>query len=396
MFGFIAGIPRRLKHLFSKFKPFFTKPQYENFCRTELGLMVAGKSEHNIKSINQQFIDRKDQSSLNRFMTDSKWSINDIASQAKNLLLSESKLNSSFEYKIIDDTVCRKYSQLTQMVCYNHSSVLGTVLSHNYVTSLYVNNAVAVPDGLKLYGNQEKCLEKGIEFKTRLQLAQEMIREHTPRAKSTIWLWDSWYTCSDMASECKSHGYNWIGEIKSNRVVFYKEKRFRLDELFNWLCSEGAFFDVLVNGALYLAAKVEVFMPKVGKVSVVMNVKAGTGDVHFLCTDLVGCSVEVIVGHGLERHRIEDFYKGAKALGFGEYRFRASEAALIHAHLVVLAYTLLDVLRRRLLRYSILKSLLSFEATVDWIRRKAMHLFIHKLRNTNLSTRSLLRLINTN
>ena len=110
----------------------------------------------------------------------------------------------------------------------------------------------------------------------------------------------------------------------------------------------------------------------------------------------MGCSVEVILGHALERHRIDDFYKGAKALGFGEYRFRASEAALIHAHLVVLAYTLLDVLRRRLLRYSILKSLLSFEATVDWIRRKAMHLFIHKLRNANQSARSLLRLINTN
>jgi hypothetical protein len=127
-----------------------------------------------------------------------------------------------------------------------------------------------------------------------------------------------------------------------------------------------------------------------------MNVKANTKDIHFLCTDMVDCSVEVILGHALERHRIEDFYKEAKALGFGEYRFRASEAALIHAHLVVLTHTLLDVLRRRLLRYSILKSLLSFEATVDWIRRKAMHLFIHKLRNANLSTRSLLRLINTN
>jgi hypothetical protein len=29
-----------------------------------------------------------------------------------------------------------------------------------------------------------------------------------------------------MVSERKSHGYNYIGEIKSNRVVFYKEKRF--------------------------------------------------------------------------------------------------------------------------------------------------------------------------
>ena len=156
MFGFIAGVPRRIKNLFSKFKKFFSKPQYKNFCRTELGLMVAGGGEHDVKSVNELFIDRKDQSSLNRFITDPKWDVKAVANQAKTLLLSEAKVDRLFEYKIIDDTVCRKYSPSTQMVCYNHSSTMGTVLSHDYVTSLYVNNSLAVPDGLKLYGNQKK------------------------------------------------------------------------------------------------------------------------------------------------------------------------------------------------------------------------------------------------
>jgi len=53
MFGFIGGIPNRLKHVFSKFRRFFTKPQYENFCRTELDLITASKKEHDIKSINE-------------------------------------------------------------------------------------------------------------------------------------------------------------------------------------------------------------------------------------------------------------------------------------------------------------------------------------------------------
>ncbi len=150
-----------------------------------------------------------------------------------------------------------------------------------------------------------------------------------------------------------------------------------------------------MNGEVYAASRAEVFMPKVGKVSIVMNAKAGTKDVHFLCADLTDFSLYEIVAHALERHRIEDFYKEAKALGLGEYRFRESEAALIHAHLVSLACTLLDVLRRRLVRYSIMRRLLSFEATVEWLRRKAMHFFMHKLRNTNLSTRSLLKLIDT-
>ena len=110
MFGFIAGVPRRIKNIFSKFKKSFSKPQYENFCRTALGLMVAGGGEHDVKSINELFIDRKDQSSLNRFITNSKWDIKTVANQAKKMLLSEANIDNSFEYKIIDDTVCRKYS----------------------------------------------------------------------------------------------------------------------------------------------------------------------------------------------------------------------------------------------------------------------------------------------
>ena len=231
MFGFIAGVPRRIKNLFSKFKKHFTKPQFENFCRTELGLMVAGNGEHDVKSVNELFIDRKDQSSLNRFITESKWNVAAVVKEGRDLLLSEATLDSSVEYKVIDDTVCRKYSSRTEMVCYNHSSTMGTVLSHDYVTSLYVNNDVAVSDGLKLYGNEGKCKEKGVEFKTRVQLACELIRDHVSRAKQTIWMLDSWFMCQDTAAKCGAHGYNWIGEIKGNRTAFYGGERFHLHEL---------------------------------------------------------------------------------------------------------------------------------------------------------------------
>jgi hypothetical protein len=395
MFGFITSIPSKLRHLFSKFKPLFTKPQYENFCRAEMGMMVAAQGEHDIKSINQLFIDRKDQSSLNRFMTESKWNVQDIVKKGRDLLLSEAELNSEVEYKLLDDSVCRKYSPQTEMVCYNHSSTMGTVLSHDYVTSLYVNNEIAVSDGLKLYGNERKCKEKGVEFKTKVQLACGLIRDHVSRAKQTICLWDSWFMCQDTVEECQAHSYDWIGEIKSNRIVFYESKRYRLNELFNKLRLEGSFSDIIVKGELFQACKVDVFMPKIGDVSIVVNVKTQTKDTHLLCTDLVDCSIEEIVGHALERHRIEDFYKEAKALGLGEYRFRESEAALIHAHLVSLACTLLDTLRRRLLRYSIVKGMLSFEGTVEWIRKRAMHLFMHRVRNSTEPFRSILRMIDT-
>lgn len=395
MFGFIGGIPTRLKHIFSKFKRFFTKPQYENFCRTQLGLIAAGKKEHNIKSINEQFIDKKHQSSLNRFFTQSQWDAAAIANQGRELFLSEQQLNSEVEYELFDDSVVKKYSLQTQMTCYNHSTTMGTVLSHDYVTSVYVNNGFSVTQGLRLYGNEKKCKQKGIEFKTKVELACDLMKEHVSRAKQTIDLWDSWFMCKEMVDASQKKGHNWVGEIKSNRIVFYDGKKYHLSELVDRLRSEGNICDVLVDGVLFQACKVEVFLPKIGYVSIVVNVRLDTKKLHLLCTDLVGLSAGQVVGHALNRHVIEDSYKLAKALGLGEYRFRESEAALIHAHLVFLACTLLDVLRRRLLRYSVVGRLLSFEETVEWIRRKAMHLFIHRIKKADQPLKNLLKMINT-
>lgn len=395
MFGFIGGIPTRLKHIFSKFKQFLTKPQYENFCRTELGLIVAGKKEHDIKSINELFIDKKHQSSLNRFFTQSQWDTLAVANQGNELLLSEQQLDLEVEYELFDDSVVKKYSLQTEMTCYNHSTTMGTVLSHDYVTSVYFNNGCAVTEGLRLYGNEKKCKQKGIEFKTKVELACELMKKHVSRARQTIDLWDSWFMCREMVEASKRRGHNWVGEIKSNRIVFYDGKKYHLYELVDRLRSEGNICDVLVEGVLFSACKVEVFMPKVGYVSIVVNVRSDTKDMHLLCTDLVGSDAEEVVAHALNRHRVEDSYKLAKALGLGEYRFRESEAALTHAHLVFLACTLLDILRRRLLRYSIVGRLLSFEETVDWVRRKAMHMFMHRVKEANGPFRNILMMINT-
>lgn len=77
--------------------------------------MPAAKGEHDIKSINELFIDKKDQSNLNRFLTKSQWNLQAVTQTG----------------------------------------------SHDYVTSLYVNNGVAASEGLKLYDNEKKCKQKG-------------------------------------------------------------------------------------------------------------------------------------------------------------------------------------------------------------------------------------------
>ena len=402
MFRILASVPGRVKNLFSYFKPYFTKPQFNNFCRAEMGLIGAGKKEHDIVSMNKLFMDRKDQSSLNRFFTNAKWTLKGITDQGKKLLLREAAKqpevvpSETVEHRSIDDTVCRKYSSETEMACYNYSSTMGRVLSHDFVTSIYQNGQIKIPDSIRLYGSKKKCQEKGVEFKTKLQLACEIIDEHLPMAEQTVIHWDSWYMCKELVERCKARNYRWIGDIKSNRIVFYQNERLHLCELFDRLREEGRFVDSVVGGEIYQVCKVNVYVPEIGEVSVLIDAKADTHDVHLLCTDLCELTVMELMENALCRHAIEDFHKEAKALGLGECKFQESEAALIHAHLVCLALILLDVLRRRLLRYGIKKSLMTMAATVEWVLGQTGDLFVHTIRDSNLSTRSLLRMINTN
>ena len=113
MFGFITGILSMLANIFPKFKKFFTKPQYRNFCRTMTGLIVTGEGEHDMKSINELFIDRKDQSILNRFITASKWDIEAVAREGVEFLLGEAEHDPDTEIKIIDETRARRWCAIT-------------------------------------------------------------------------------------------------------------------------------------------------------------------------------------------------------------------------------------------------------------------------------------------
>jgi hypothetical protein len=116
---------------------------------------------------------------------------------------------------------------------------MGNILSHDYVTSVYHNDQIKIPDNIKLYGNKKRCEQKGTEFKTKIELACEIIDEHKPLVKQTVMHWDSWYMCKDMVERCRVHGYRWIGDIKSNRVVFYQNERFNLYELYDLLRAEA-------------------------------------------------------------------------------------------------------------------------------------------------------------
>jgi hypothetical protein len=369
--------PERLNHLLGRFRNVLSKPQFENFRSVMFGLIMSGYKEHDVKSMRDTVGETKCQSSINRFFTSPSWNLDDVMKCAQEIMFSTVRHDDNLEFLIIDDTVCKKYGTQSEMVCYNHSTVLGTVLSHDYVTGFYLCGDICLPSSARLYGNPKKCNEKGISFRTKIQLCNEIIGQHRPIAIKTVILIDSWYTGNEVISNCRKRGYGWIGDLKPNRVVLYDGKRLNVSDLLNILRKEGQFTDMVIDGQIYQTVKVMAYIPSLKEnVSIVINAKADTKDVHVLCTNLQQEDISTIFRYARKRVTIENSYKDAKQLGFGEYRFRKSEAALIHAHLVFLAYILLQILRYRLLSYRITKAVPSMEFVITWVRKKTRHGFI--------------------
>lgn len=371
--------PERLNHLLGRFRNVLSKPQFENFRSVMFGLIISGYKEHDVKSMRDTIGETKCQSSINRFFTSPSWNLDDVMKRAQEIIFSTLDHDYNLEFLIIDDTVCKKYGTQSEMVCYNHSTILGSVLSHDYVTGFYLCGDVCLPSSsARLYGNPKKCKEKGISFRTKIQLCNEIIDEHRPIARKTVILIDSWYTGNQVISNCRKRGYDWIGDLKSNRVIIYDGKRMNVSDLLDILRKRGQFTDTVIDDQIYQTVKVMAYIPSMKEnVSIVINTKADTNDIHVLCTDLQQEDIPTISRYARKRVTIENSYKDAKQLGFGEYRFRKSEAALIHAHLVFLAYILLQILRYRLLSYRITKTVPSMEFVVTWVRKKTRQGFIH-------------------
>ena len=73
-------------------------------------------------------------------------------------------------------------------------------------------------------------------------------------------------------------------------------------------------------------------------------------DIHFICTNILKskeASTEIVLKHALKRAKVEPFHWDIKnVFGFEDYRFRESDAAIIHSHLIFLAYSLLLILNK--------------------------------------------------
>jgi hypothetical protein len=335
-----------LEELLEQYRPCFSEPQFENFSTYTVGLITC-EGKKTIQAINRTFMDTKDQSSLNRFLTQSPWNLQKV--QNKRLATATQKLHDCKEsvgYVLLDDTINQKTGKHMQDVGYHYDSKIGkAVLGHDIVTTHYVSGSADYPLNLSLYVKKETCQQKKTEFKTKIQLAVEQINAFTPPEDVRIMLdFDCWFFCRQIVDAAKARGWDWVTKADSNRVCHHKKRKTNVTELAEGLADER-FKTVTIYGQDYRLCALKVWMPKIGDVRLVVSKEID--GFQFYVSNLLDFSARQVFLAYKVRHRIEMFYRDVKQnLGLEAYQMRSGRGAIIHWHLVFCAHTLLTILKK--------------------------------------------------
>lgn len=399
----LVQIPEIVSHYSPYFKDLFTEGEYVHFQRYLSGLLVCENKA--IDSINRLFVlETKDQSSLNRFLTDSSYTVE--ALQSKRLaFLNEHpstclKANGPREGVLsIDNTLLTHYGKhfahITKL--YDHVSD-SYVLAHDLVNLHYSDDQTDYPISFKLWIPADLGkIERGLRAaKVKINPAKEPLKQSEPKKwrNYLLYLWRR-----EQKQELVAQSYQ-------SKILIAKEllKAFFADQadlnipicFDNWFTSRilCEFIDKELKKAYVAALKSDEKLLKKGSIKINVSdfakqLKAehqsdapvfkktsirykkqkevyytyckthhvcGYGRVKFLVThrkkDLSdnprifisnrpNWRVQQMVRVGRHRWPIEEYHKEGKAEGLDQYQTRNFKAIEKHIALVALVYSLL-------------------------------------------------------
>lgn len=330
----------------------FSRPQLENMKKYLTGLIVSDKAT--ISTINSMFLDGKDQSSLNRFLTESGWNEEEVNEKRIRLLQKhpQTRWNKSGVVSI-DDSIVHKTGKKIEGVDYvfDHAENKPT-LGFDVVTTHYVDVKKDYPLDMRLYLREKtlkenKELAKKFTFKTRITLACELVDEAERRKIPVkIYVFDSWFFVLELTNKVESYDKHWVSRLKSNRLVMYRGKAIAISEFGKQLPDE-AFRKIRVDDNEYWTfSKSMKLANNRKKVRIVISQKEKdrSDDAYYLVTDNLQWEAKKIVSTFSLRRPIENFYRDAKQnLGFEKSQLRNLKGIIRHWYMVLLAYSLLKL-----------------------------------------------------
>ena len=236
---------------------------------------------------------------------------------------------------IIDDTPVDRNGPCIEGAGFHHSS-RGIVKGQCVVTAVVRLAQVVLGLATKGYRPKRSCPRK--QFKSKIDLALEVIENACGIAGRFTTLLDAWYTCWKVLKKISDLGWRYVAAIKCNRIVFLKGRKTSVRNLAK---GRRKYRSVRLSGKRRVeAARCIVTLPKLGEAA--LFITRCDGHIKYLVSNDLGLTETEAVRLYAQRWTIETWHRDLKQhLGFGELFVRKWRACQRHWTLCLIAYNAL-------------------------------------------------------
>ncbi len=338
---FYREVPKGLDKLIADYKSAFSKPQFNNFKMLVSGMIIHDKKT--IQEISDAF-SKKDQSSLNRFATESEWDMNAIKSIRISQIKSVPEMKSGVTI-IFDDSMTHKTGKKMEKAGYHRSGVTKKIeWGHCIVNSIIVGkNGFMAPLASDIYIRKKDCSEDD-EFLTKREMALKQLDEALKNGfQIDMGIADCGYYSTDVCIYFRHKKVHFVLGIKDNmKISVNRKKRIDISEYIGKLCDKD-YTKITASNCTYYIHTVKCSIRKTGTVKLIVSYKEGEEkEIKVYATDLLDKSNKDLMLILLKRWNIECFHRDAKQhLGLEDYQVRKYRGIQVVVLAVLVAYTLL-------------------------------------------------------
>jgi hypothetical protein len=299
-----------------------------------------------VDGLNSVFVQKTDQSNTNRLLTEYPWLKENFQEEFK-VLFKQHRVFSSFSFFVLDDSLLEKIGKFIEGTGYHYDHTKNAyIYGHQIVTSGYVFHSEFYPFLLELYTKSEECKKEGIVFKTKVEIALEILEKAIKFHKPSVVLIDSWYCTQEIIRFLDAQGIDYIIASKSNRLFKYKD---RLEKISTFTEKITVTNKVVQGDYEYQVKSIDAYFEDFGTKRLIFLRRRKIGerfyeDWNSLITNLDKVTDETIINFYSNRFNIEGFHKDAKQnLGLGKAQLRKHRGVVRHLHLVAAAYSLIKL-----------------------------------------------------
>ena len=335
----------------SMFRQILTKPQRKHFGLFMTQRMVCSPKHQTISHIKKIFLKLPSVNALDNFLNTPTRMWRKLKERRKEILYQ--KFNSKKGALIIDDTFCYKTGKKMKDIFKNFCHILGKkVLSHVVVTSLYKTPKVSIGYDFKVYIPKEIAKY----FKTKYELALEMIKDAYKRNLIKRVYFDSWFCQPDFLRRLKSMKLEFFGMFRIGRMKVKSDGEYKsLSKFVEEVIKEKKLTYRRLKGRKK-SYKIRyyqeiVFVKHIGKVNLVVSQKYDQkkkifNEPRVYVTNILSLRSLDVIRTYLNRWDIEVFHKTVKqSYGFEDYQVIKAQARDAYFELAFLSDMLLQLKR---------------------------------------------------